>query len=136
MAETNKTTNKTKIAIKEADKKYTNTQITKKIAYAKKTNPKKYERLMKTYRDWHPSDEEQSDEEQSDEEPQTTKSKDTFILTDNEYDTIRKALNIDFQEEQIETLQKLFSKISNNEKLLHNVVNFFKDRSKLEQQNF
>ena len=128
MAEEDKTTKEPNIAIKEADKKYTKKQIAKKIAYAKKTNPKKYERLMKTYRDWHPSDEEQSDEEE------TIESKDTFILTDNEYNTIRKALNVDFQEGQIETLQKLFNKISNNDKLLQNVVNYFKDRSKIEEE--
>jgi len=124
MAEEDKTIKEADIAIKEADKKYTKRQITKKIYYAKKTNPKKYERLMRTYRDWHPSDEEQSDDEQ------TTKSKPTFLLTDDEYDNIRKALNVDFREPQIETLQKLF----NNETLLENVINFFKDRNLLKQE--
>ena len=119
MAEKTIKDNNNNIAIKEADKKYTKTQITKKIYYAKKTNPKKYERLMKTYRDWHPSDEELSDDD-----------KQSFLLTDDEYENIRKALNIDFQEKQIEKLQKLF----NNKNLLENVINFFKDRNLLQQQ--
>jgi len=112
------------IAIPEVEKRYTKAQIRRKLTYAKKTNLKKYERLMRKYRDYHPSDDE-SDSEESEEEEKTH-----FLLTDDEYDKIKKALSADFKEKQIETLQKLFD----NESLLADVINFFKDRANLEDE--
>jgi hypothetical protein len=112
------------IAIPEAEKRYTKAQIRRKLTYAKKTNLKKYDRLMRKYRDYHPSDDESDSEESSEEE------KTHFLLTDDEYNKIKKALSTDFKEKQIETLQKLFD----NEALLADVINFFKDRSNLEDE--
>jgi hypothetical protein len=112
------------IAIPEVEKRYTKAQIRRKLTYAKKTNLKKYERLMRKYRDYHPSDDESDSEESSEEE------KTHFLLTDDEYDKIKKALSADFKEKQIETLQKLFD----NESLLADVINFFKDRANLEDE--
>jgi hypothetical protein len=109
------------IAVPEAEKRYTKAQIRRKLTYAKKTNLKKYERLMRKYRDYHPSDDEEEEEEED---------KTTFLLTDDEYDKIKKALSADFKEKQIETLQKLFD----NESLLANVINFFKDRAQLKDE--
>jgi len=111
------------IAIPEAEKHYTKQQIRRKLTYAKKTNIKKYERLMKTYRDYHPSDNESDEDIEED-------VKTTFLLTDDEYDKIKKALSVDFNEKQIEKLQKLFD----NESLLANVINFFKDRAQLKDE--
>jgi hypothetical protein len=108
------------IAVPEAEKRYTKAQIRRKLTYAKKTNLKKYERLMRKYRDYHPSDDESEEEEV----------KPAFLLTDDEYNTIKKALSVDFKEKQIETLQKLFD----NQSLLADVINFFKDREQLKNE--
>jgi len=119
---------KPSIAIPEAEKQYTKAQIRRKLTYAKKTNLKKYERLMKKYRDYHPSDDESFSEDEEKED--MLESKNNFLLSDDEYEKIKKALSVDFKEKQIETLQKLFD----NESLLANVINFFKDRGQLKDE--
>lgn len=113
---------KEELKTEELRPKFTKRQIRSKLYYLKKSGQtNKYKRYLRQYRDYHSEDEE---EDQLDDNS-------NFILSDDDYEKIRKALITDFKPLQIETLQKFFNMIGKNKNLLQDIIYFFKDRMKL-----